>query len=511
MTWFLVVAAALSLVVLAILLRPLIGRPRSGADDAEPAAVLFRRQLAAVDEELAEGRLPPEEAEAARTEITRRLLAAADHDQAQADGSAGRRFENGWRFAAAVGIAGVLPAAALAVYFAVGAPGTIERNPGAGTNAGADPAAPHSAADLAAAADQIKAHLQKAPDDLKGWTMLGRTLASLDRFSEALDAYNHALALAPDNPSLHAEFGEILVLQAQGTVTPGAETQFAKAPDDPRSRYYSAEAALQHGDFAGAKRKLQALLADAPADAPWRQTVADRLAKLSPSAATGGAAAPAAGPTAQDVAAAQSMTPEERQAMIRGMVERLAQRLEQHPDDKAGWERLARAYDVLGEPEKAQAARARATGAQQATTTATSAPTASPTTAAPAAPPPSDARGWIERAHTEEAQGRPDDALATLKEGNAAFPGNLPLLEAYMNALAGGLKGDKPIPELVAVASQVNALDSKQPDALWYLGISAADNGDRFRAAAYWNTLLAELPPGAAQRALVQHRLDALR
>ena len=46
--------------------------------------------------------------------------------------------------------------------------------------------------------------------------------------------------------------------------------------------------------------------------------------------------------------------------MIRGMVDRLAARLEQNPNDKDGWTRLAHAYDVLGEAEKAEAARARA-------------------------------------------------------------------------------------------------------------------------------------------------------
>ena len=348
-------------------------------------------------------------------------------------------------------------------------------------------------------------------------------MASLDRFPEALDAYNHALALAPDNASLHAEFGEVLVLQAQGAVTPAAEAEFAKAPDDPRSRYYGAEAALQRGDPAAAKQKLQALLADAPADAPWRQTVADRLAELSSGgsagAATPAASAPAGGPTAQDVAAAQSMTPEQRQAMIRGMVDRLAQRLEQQPDDKAGWERLARAYDVLGEPDKAQAARARAATAGNAdapagavAATAAPPPTPAPAGAAPEdAREPGDAQGWIERARADQAQGRTADALAALKQGSAAYPGNLALLEAYMNALAGGLTAAKPSAEFVAVATQVNALDAKEPDALWYLGLAAADSGDRYRAAGYWTKLLAELPAGDAQRALVQGRLDALR
>ena len=510
MIWFLIVAAVLSVAALAVLLRPLIRQPRPRAGEAEPAAALFRRQLATVEEELADGRLPPEEAEAARTEITRRLLAAADRDAAAAEASARRAFENPWRFGAAIGIAGVLPAAALAFYFAVGAPAALERHVGVG--AAADPVAPHSATDLAAAADQIKAHLQKAPDDLKGWTLLGRTLASLSRFPEALDAYNHALALAPDNASLHAEFGEVLVLQTQGTVTPAAETEFAKAPDDPRSRYYGAEAALQHGDAAGAKQKLQALLADAPADAPWRQTVADRLAELSPNAATGAAAAaPAAGPTAQDVAAAQSMTPDQRQAMIRGMVERLAQRLQQHPDDKAGWERLARAYDVLGEPDKAQTAHARAAAAGNVATAAAPPAAAPPDAAATSPAAPVDAQGWVERARSYQGQGRGEDALAALKQGNAAFPGNLALLEAYMNALAGTLTDDKVTPEFVTVATEVNALDAKQPGALWYLGLGAAQSGDRFRATTYWTKLLAELAPSDPQRELVQKRLDALR
>ncbi len=387
MIWFLLAAGLLTVAVLTVLLGPMMRRrPR---EDEEPAAELFRRQLAAIDEELAEGRITPEEAETSRTEITRRLLAATDREPAGSIAPAGRGAEASWRFGAAIAIAGMLPATAMAVYFAVGTPAAIQ-----GPTA-ANAADPHSAADLAAAADQIKAHLKTAPDDLKGWTLLGRTLASLGRFAEARDAYSHAIALAPENASLHAEFGEVLVLEAQGKVTPGAEAEFAKAPDDPRSRYYGAEAALQRGDPAGAKQKLQALLASAPADAPWRQTVEDRLAELSSKggATAGGAAAaapggttPATGPTAQDVAAAQSMTPEQRQRMIRGMVEGLAQRLEQHPDDKAGWERLAHAYEVLGEPDKAKTAHARAAASANGAPAAASSP--APAAAAPGAPAP---------------------------------------------------------------------------------------------------------------------------
>jgi cytochrome c-type biogenesis protein CcmH len=68
------------------------------------------------------------------------------------------------------------------------------------------------------------------------------------------------------------------------------------------------------------------------------------------------------------MAAAQSMSPDERRAMIRGMVERLAARLEQNPGDQEGWARLAHAYEVLGDTDKAQAARARAAAVDVPTT-----------------------------------------------------------------------------------------------------------------------------------------------
>ena len=103
------------------------------------------------------------------------------------------------------------------------------------------------------------------------------------------------------------------------------------------------------------------------------------------------------------------------------------------------------------------------------------------------------------------------DALAALKQGNAQFPGNLALLEAYMAALSAEIRDDRPSPELVDLAARINALDGKEPEALWYLGLAAAKSGDGFRAANYWATLRDELPAADSRRALVQHKLDALR
>jgi cytochrome c-type biogenesis protein CcmH len=371
MIWFWGVAGLLLAAVLAGMLRPLIRQPRGGDESGEAVAV-FRRQLAEVDVDAAQGRLAPEAANAARAEIARRLLAAADREAAGATLPNGSPAEISWRIGAAVGIAAALPPAAIAIYLWVGAPFAI-----GGPAATEQAMQAHQEAELAHAADTLAARAKADPGNLEDWVMLGRIATSLQRFAEARDAYRRAISLAPDRPELHAELGEVLVLEAAGVVTSTAETEFAKAGKDPRARYYAAEAALQHGDTNKGAGLLRALLADAPADAPWRKLVAQRLAEIAPAAQPAGGTV-SAGPTAQDIAAAQAMTPQERAAMIRGMVARLAARLQQHPDDKEGWARLAHAYDVLGETNKAAMARSRAAAAAE--------PAISP--GAPAAAPP---------------------------------------------------------------------------------------------------------------------------
>jgi cytochrome c-type biogenesis protein CcmH len=94
------------------------------------------------------------------------------------------------------------------------------------------------------------------------------------------------------------------------------------------------------------------LLAGAPADAPWTDLVRESLARVDPSAA----APPPPGPSAADIAAAGRLAPEQRMAMVRGMVERLAERLKRDGSDLEGWLRLIRAYMVLGDRDKARAA-----------------------------------------------------------------------------------------------------------------------------------------------------------
>jgi cytochrome c-type biogenesis protein CcmH len=145
-----------------------------------------------------------------------------------------------------------------------------------------------------------------------------------------------------------------LVAAANGVVTDEAKQNFERAtardPHDPKAGYFLGLADEQDGNKEAAAAKWRALLEEAPAGAPWTAFVRQALARV-----TG---QPVAGPTQQDMQAAQNMPQAQRTAMIRGMIAKLADRLHANGGDVEGWLRLVRAYAVLGDPDKAKTAAA---------------------------------------------------------------------------------------------------------------------------------------------------------
>ena len=212
--------------------------------------------------------------------------------------------------------------------------------------------------------ERLENSLKEDPDDANRWALLGRSYVAMGRVPDAVKAFKEAVdRTEPADPGLLGEYAEALAAAAGGRIAGEPEAVFAQIltllPDDPRARYYMALAQAEKGDVAAARDSLTALLETAPPDAPWRQTVFERIQelggnpKIPDDVATAPAAPAAPGPTAEQVQAAQEMSPEDRQQMIRGMVDGLAERLAAEPDDFGGWLRLANAYVVLGEQAKA--------------------------------------------------------------------------------------------------------------------------------------------------------------
>lgn len=385
--WFAV--AALVAFTLALLVAPLLARRGAPAPSRQELDLgIYCQQLAEVDHDVERGLLAPAEAEAARTEVKRRMLATSGEGDGAEETAAATRPKAAarHRFIAAT-CALSIPLAALGLYLIVGAPDegdqplAARRTAMAGIAAGAEGRDQGQGQGEALSMDQAVAQLAQRmegrPDDLEGWALLGRAYLGMGRFADAATALGRARALAPDRPEIAAAFGEAQVAAGEGQVTPDAASAFAAAlerdPREPRARFYLGLAKAQRGDVAGALQDWVDLVAISPADAPWLASVREEIAKAtaelgvdiatvrpSPQAIALGAAPAAPGPSAADVQAAEQMSEGDRGQMIRSMVERLAARLKDNPDDRQGWLRLARAYQVLGDPAKAAEAQARA-------------------------------------------------------------------------------------------------------------------------------------------------------
>jgi cytochrome c-type biogenesis protein CcmH len=332
MVWFVLAGMATCAVLIALwpLLRPSLS---AKADPAANEAAFYKAQLDEVRRDVERGLLPQGEAESARAEAARRLIAAASSPSPASPPA--RRY----RLAAAALIAVGLPAIAFPLYARLGQPRMADE-PLASRKV-----APQTDGGIEAAVAAVEARLTAKPDDGKGWAVIAPVYMRLERYPDAAHAYAEALRLLGEEPLRRSAYGEALVAAAGGVVTGEAREAFDRAlteqPGQPQARYYVALAAEQDGKKADAVRDYQSLLADSPPDAPWRSVVNGRLAALE------GEPAPAEGAAA---------IPEAQRPMIEGMVAKLATRLAGNGGSIDEWSRLIRAYTVLHEADKAKAA-----------------------------------------------------------------------------------------------------------------------------------------------------------
>jgi cytochrome c-type biogenesis protein CcmH len=365
---FFVFAVLITAACVYALVRPLLGELPPPASAERFNSGVYRDQLAELDGDVARQAISEGEAAGVRLEIQRRLVAAS---RALSGGET--RLQRAPR-AAAIALAVVIVLLAGGLYALVGHP-LLPDQPLAArhdASAGGDAPGPDAQAaahpDMAKMVQELATRLQRQPNDADGWALLARSLVRLDRMPEAVTAYRRAMELTGGDPQVAAEYGEARVLASGGSVDLEAlgvfERLLARDPGNPQARFYIALGKAQKGDTAGALADWRKLAADSPKDAPWLPTVQAKIAEVEQTQRGGGAApdvvaqtgAEPPGPTPDQMAAAAQMSESDRAAMVQNMVSGLAARLRKTPDDLDGWRRLARAYEVLGQP--ADAARA---------------------------------------------------------------------------------------------------------------------------------------------------------
>jgi cytochrome c-type biogenesis protein CcmH len=355
MVLWLIFAAMTAAAVFAVVW-PLGRKPSTGGGSDR---LVYQDQLAEIDRDRTAGLIGEAEAESARVEISRRLLAAAD---AEAPAATAPASSAPWRRrVAALSAIVVVPAVALGFYLRLGSPDVPDQSAFARING----VPGHQS--IEGLVSQVEAHLASNPNDGAGWEVLAPVYLRMGRADDAVAAWRKAIVLNGDSPPRESALGEALVAAANGVVTDDAKQAFQKAvtgdPHDAKAGYYLGLADEQDGNSAAAAGKWRALLAQAPPDAPWAGFVREALARVTgaPAAEAGpkaGPPTPATGPTASHVPAADLMSEPQRTAMVRGMVQRLADRLHADGNDVEGWLRLVRSYAVLGERDKAKDAAA---------------------------------------------------------------------------------------------------------------------------------------------------------
>ena len=368
---FWVAAGAMGLAVAALFVLALL-RARSDVQSAAAFDLkVYRDQLAEIDRDLTRGTLPADEADRLRTEVSRRLL---DADRA-AQATAPSTSRGGFAIAATLILA--LIGGAFWAYTRLGAPGypdlplaarfamseemRANRPSQAEMEATASLPTPITPdAQFAELMAKLRTAVAARPDDAQGLELLASNEARLGNLTAARVAMESLLRVKGDTATSddHAALAELMIMATGGLVSPEAEAALTQAltldPTNPTARYYYGLMAAQVARFDRTFALWKPLLDQGPADAPW---IAPIRAQIDDVAARAGVEFtlpdPAPGPDAEALAAAQDMSPEDRQAMIEGMVAQLGDRLATEGGTVEEWARLITSLATLNRKDEA--------------------------------------------------------------------------------------------------------------------------------------------------------------
>ncbi len=455
MTVFIAIAAVLTLLVMAWIVRPLLRpAPSAGVSSQRLNASIYRDQLDTLERDLARGVISAADCEATRDELQLRLLDDTE-EPAAVHATSDTSFWSA-RLTAAV-ITLLMPLGAAGMYWWLGTPAAI------------DPVASHKANEDQAMkmVDNLAARLRANPDNPTGWAMLARSYKVMGRFAEAEQAFLKSGDLINTEPDLMVDYADLLAVRANNNIEGKSLELINKAlridPQHPMGLMMAGVASYRRADYKGAVAYWETLLALLEPGSPDAQQVETDIADARAKGSLPGGprvstppATPMAGNSTEagklppvDPAAAAAMTPE----MVNQMVERLAARLKTNPEDLQGWVRLGHAYKTQGRLAEAEQAYAKA--------------------------------GKL-------VDGDPD------------------LLTQYADVLA--MRADNKIEgRTLTLVNKALALNPNHPTALMMAGTAAYRRADYAQAVAHWERVLTVLPPGSNDATLVQSEIADAR
>ncbi len=320
-------------------------RRASSSENARASEIeAYKAQLQELDREEERGTLGREEARQTRAEVSRRLLRAS-RQIAGASPDKPKGLNSAIAFLA---VAAVLSLGAIGTYVYYGKPAIPDQPLEARLNA------PLGDQTLDVQVANMERRLRQNPADSAGWAALASIYFKSGLFEKAADTYQRAIDAGGENEGMLLGLAESLTFANDGFISEQAAQALRAAlkrnPELTRARFWSALLAEQDGKKADAEKIYRGLLAE-KIHPTLRNIVTQRLEALT-AVADNGSASEERKTAGEDAVADRG----EEQKMIRGMVDKLAARLEKDKSDLQGWLMLIRSYAVLKDTDKAKAA-----------------------------------------------------------------------------------------------------------------------------------------------------------
>lgn len=325
MVMFWIAAGALTLGVVALIMRPLVRKGDPGPTEDNPDIAIYRSQLRELERDVTAGAIGAEEAKSARAEISRRLLAAGDEAGASSAALSSRQ-----RLGVALLVCLIMPALATLVYLQKGRP------------------------------DYAATPYTDRSGEAELWTQYGRAYMRSKQFTDAEASFRQAIELSEPDGALYERLGEAIILGGDGSISEQAIAVFEKAikldPGRERSRYMLAEQTWRSGDREAGVRAFIDILEETR-DESFQVFLKERIDSAIRDMKAGLSGDPEAmRPESETSSGPLADMSEPQRVRINQMVERLAMRLVAEPNDIEGWLRLIRSYTVLQDKDKMQEA-----------------------------------------------------------------------------------------------------------------------------------------------------------
>ena len=252
MASFFIAALLLLALVLVLLLRPFIFAGKDeGTSRRQMNAAIYRDELEKLAAEHAAGRVDAQEYEISHAEMRQRLFQDTNEEDDRAEMGSTRKV--------AIGLCVFIVLVSSGFYLYLGDVVRVAQR---------NEQKPMTQAGVEQMVADFALKMEKDPDNLKGWAMLGRSYRILGRYADAANAYGRAGKFINDDPELLAEYADALVAVANGNFS-GKPLQLINQalkldPNNVLALWLSGSASFNDGNYKTAVQTWQKLAQQLP-------------------------------------------------------------------------------------------------------------------------------------------------------------------------------------------------------------------------------------------------------